>query len=62
MKNINFHCSFKNIRKVAFNVAFGYSMGKFAACAAQSVINGAIKGTIKGFKKITAPKEGEKDA
>lgn len=40
MNNINFNYSFKNIRKITFNVAFGYSMGKFAACAAQ----GAIKG------------------
>lgn len=58
MNNINFTYSFKNIRKIAFNVAFGYSMGKFAACAVQ----GAINGVIKGFDKITTPKEEEKDA
>lgn len=58
MINVNIMGSFKDIRKIAFNVAFGYSMGKFAACAAQGTINGVIK----GFNKITAYKEEEKDA
>lgn len=53
MNNINFNYSFKNIRKIAFNVAFGYSMGKFVACA----VRGCINEVIKGLDNVTAPKE-----
>lgn len=57
MNNINIMGSFKDIRKIAFNVAFGYSMGKFAACAVQ----GAINGVLKGIDNVTAPKEDKED-
>lgn len=39
MINVDIMGSFKDIIKIAFNVAFGYSMGKLAACAAQGIIN-----------------------
>lgn len=57
MLNVNFICNFKDIRKMAFNVAFGYSMGKFAACAVQ----GAINGVLKGIDNVTTPKEDKED-
>lgn len=48
---------FKDLRKAAFAVAFGATMGKFAAEMVQAVITGAGLGTLK-----FAAKEGNKVA
>lgn len=38
---------FKDLRKAAFTVGFGLSMGKFAARMVQSAISGTVVGSFK---------------
>lgn len=49
----------KQLRKAAFAIGFGFTIGKFAADWAGTVIDGAIEGTMKGIASCSA-KNGNK--
>lgn len=49
----------KELRKAAFAIGFGFTMGKFAADWVGTVIDGAIEGTMKGIASCSA-KNGNK--
>lgn len=49
----------KQLRKAAFAIGFGFTMGKFTANWAGTVIDGVIEGTMKGIASCSA-KNGNK--
>lgn len=41
----------KDLRKAAFAVGFGFTMGKFMAACVSSVLEGSVQGVIKSLAK-----------
>lgn len=55
-----FKSDFKDLRKAAFSIAFGVTMGKFAAEAVISVLSGM--GLVEKMSRTKVYKEAVKDA
>lgn len=41
----------KDLRKAAFAVGFGFTMGKFMAACVSSVLEGSVQGVVKSLAK-----------